>query len=303
MLSRAGFFLFLVVFLFTGCKKIPNEYYGNRAPYYDKIPTVLIENYVNRLYIDLIGREPLDVEMVAEVEKLKNKSLGEQAREELILRLQTDTTYREGDISYKRAYYHRFYELCKVRCLEGASNSIFAENIGNYNFAIVKDSLNGDSLGMEISKSGRQKEQNVLDAESDYFNDSITVNEVMARMLNNSVYDQINMNTFNFVNASFDDLFFRFPTQAEFENGFNMIEYNRSLHLLGQSGQNKGDYIYILSRSREFYQGMITWAYITLLARYPASAELAKEFTIFYNTGDFQKVQRNIMKTDEYANF
>ena len=35
------------------------------------------------------------------------------------------------------------------------------------------------------------------------------------------------MNTFNFVNAAFDNLLFRYPTQNEFNNSYFMIEDNQ----------------------------------------------------------------------------
>jgi hypothetical protein len=35
------------------------------------ISDIKIENYVNRLYIDIVGREPLDDELVTEVNRLK----------------------------------------------------------------------------------------------------------------------------------------------------------------------------------------------------------------------------------------
>ncbi|MCB0754704.1 MAG: hypothetical protein KDB98_03870, partial [Flavobacteriales bacterium] len=122
-------------------------------------------------------------------------------------------------------------------------------------------------------------------------------------MVNNAVYDEINMNTFNFVNASFDNLFFRFPTEQEFYAGFNMIEYNQPANILGVPGQNKDDYVDILVNSREFYEGLIVWSYQTLLAREPSTAETNALMIDLYTDHDLQKVQRAIMITDEYAHF
>ncbi len=58
--------VFCILFVFLGflsCKKDIEIIADNDAPYYGELPTLLLENYVNRLYIDLIGREPLDAEM------------------------------------------------------------------------------------------------------------------------------------------------------------------------------------------------------------------------------------------------
>ena len=85
------------------------------------------------------------------------------------------------------------------------------------------------------------------------------------RMIFNPVYDNINMNTFNFVNVV--NLLFRYPTEYEFDQVYTMIDDNTAQIVLGSSGNNKEDFTYIISDSREFYQGMIIWTYNTLLAR------------------------------------
>ena len=96
---------------------------------------------------------------------------------------------------------------------------------------------------------------------------------MLARMVHNRVYDQVNMNTFNFVNASFENLLWRFPTDEEFDAGFGMVEFNTSTTLFGQPGQNKADYVSILSSSREMFEGNIIWVYRQLLARVPTTEE------------------------------
>lgn len=111
------------------------------------------------------------------------------------------------------------------------------------------------------------------------------------------------MNTFNFVNASFDNMFFRFPTEQEFLTGYNMVEFNQPGSLLGASGQNKDEYARILADSREFYEGLIVWSYQLLLAREPSTAETNNLMIDLFVDHDLQKVQRTIMITDEYAHF
>ena len=156
---------------------------------------------------------------------------------------------------------------------------------------------------METKLRTLHKLYNLLKAEKDYLRDSIGIDEFCGRMIDNAIYDKINMNTFNFVNASFDNLLWRYPTAHEFFVGYDMIESNLSGLLFGQDGQNKDDYVDILTSSREFYQGMIIWANSTLLAREPSSAEVENLMQDFYYTGDFQEVQKQIIRTDEYAHF
>ena len=116
------FCFFLLITIVYSCKKDGEIIPDNNAPYYDGIPTVVVENYINRLFIDLIGREPLDAEMSTELAILKAAELSKSARVNLVNKLQTDATYLSGDSSYKYAYYMRFYELSKARLLEGAAD-------------------------------------------------------------------------------------------------------------------------------------------------------------------------------------
>ena len=104
--------------LCASCQKEPEIVPNNVAPYYQGVPTVVVEYYVNRLFIDLIGREPLDAEMSAEVSTLESASLGFDARRALVNKLMTNTDFIAGDSSYKHAYYQRQYELYKARCLD-----------------------------------------------------------------------------------------------------------------------------------------------------------------------------------------
>lgn len=290
--------------LLSSCKKdkeiiVP----GNNAPYYEGVPKVVLQNYINRLFIDLIGREALDSEMEEQENYLRSNNLSISSREQLIIKLQTDTTYIVGDSSYKYAYYNRFYELCKARVLEAASNEIIEERLGELSYSSTLDSLSGDSLRFVLGKQRITNLTKVIDCERDYRTDSIEIKDVFARMLNNDIYDQINMNTFNFLNASFNDLFFRFPTNNEFTAGYNMVEYNTADVLFGKSASHKGEFLQIIVTSDEFYEGIIRWMYKNLLAREPSTDEAYTLMQTFFNDHNVQKIQLHIMKSDEYANF
>ncbi len=304
-MKKVLFPLILSILIVSGCKKDPEliVYDNNTAPYYGEIPKVTLENYINRIYIDLIGREPLDAEMIQEEATLRASHISIASREQLIIKLQTNTAYIPGDSSYMYAYYNRFYELCKARVLEAASNDVLTSEAGIAQFAALSDSLAGDSLMLALDRRRVRNLLEVVDCEQDYRMDSIEIKDIFAQMLNNAIYDQINMNSFNFINATFNDLFFRQPTSNEFNAAYDMVEYNLPSVLMGRSGQNKGDYIQILVNSDEFYEGVIRWTYKNLLAREPSTQEAYTLMQTFFNDHDIQKLQLYIMKSDEYANF
>ncbi len=303
---RAGAIFCLSVFcLLIGCKDesklIVIE--DNNPPPYDGIPTILVENYVNRLYIDVLGREPTDVEMQAETEMLKSAGLQQNARYSLIHKLQNDKGYREGDSSFFIAYHHRLYELWKGVFIEGASNEDLEQEIGIAEYALLLDSLSGNIQGVEINRSIVKKYKAIIVSEIDFREGRIGVPQVYERMLNNSLYDKINMNTFNFIRASFQDVMRRYPTEAEYNNCYNPIEYNTSGSLFGISCTNKDEYIAILTGSRECEESIIRWTYSSLLAREAKTAEVYKAIQDFHTTKNYQKVQADVLVTDEYAGF
>ena len=297
------FYITCIIFLIFSCEKDSEIINNNNAPYYSEIPTLLLENYVNRVYIDLIGREPLDQEMINDVQFLRDTDVSLESRDSLLLRLQYDTTYVEGDSSYKFAYFHRIYEMMKVRLIEGASNSYIGSELNTFYNNYIQDSINGNMLDAYKRLLKYNQLNNVLESELQYYHGEIEINEMCRIMINNPVYDNINMNTFNFVNAAFDNLLFRYPTEYEFDQVYKMIDDNTAQIVLGSSGNNKEDFTYIICDSREFYQGMIIWTYNTLLARNPTSVEVDLLMNDFYFSHDYQWLQRQIMKTDEYAHF
>ena len=296
-------FLISIALLLSACKKDPDLVPDNDAPYYAEVSDLLIENYIQRVYIDQIGREPFDAEMNSERATLKAANLSFEAREAMILNLQTNTDFIAGDGSYKQAYYNRLYDQGKARFMEAASNAEIGEVMGPIAGGIASDSINGNWEGVEERYSLLNKLQAVLDSEEKYMNAEIEISDMFSAMVNNALYDEINMNTFNFVNASFDNMFFRFPTEQEFFAGYNMVEFNQPASLLGASGQNKDEYVRILADSREFYEGLIVWSYQLLLAREPSTAETNTLMIDLFVDHDLQKAQRSIMITDEYAHF
>lgn len=300
---RIGPLLLLLALTITACSKKTDIIPGNEPPDYDGVPIVKIQNFVNRLFIDLLAREPLDDEMATEVKNLQDNKLSTAARLDLVIRLQTDTKFIEGDTSYQRAYYQNLYNLAKIRCMEGVSDGEILGDAGIYRFAAIVDSLNGNWEGYVRNTREEEKLRSVVEGRIDLEAGEITFEQLFTRMINNAIYDRINMNTVNMVNASFDNLLWRYPTNAELLIGFNMIELNKPGVLFGKQGANKDDYVQILTSSNEMFEGMIVWAYRQLVARSPSSQETAALLKDFPQHKDIRKIQQIILVTDEYANF
>lgn len=294
--------VFLGLFFFS-CKKEETVFENNTIPPYSEIPTVQVQNYVNRLFIDLIGREPVDLEMAAEVSALENADLSETSRLALITKLMTDTTFVEGDSTYKKAYYVNIYEYTKARLIEGASDAEIESERGIILFAALNDSLNGDFTSYQRNIREAKKLKDIMDCRWDYQSGQIGIREVYDRMIDNAIYDLINMNAFNYINATFDDLFYRYPTEAEFNQAFQIIEYNSPAVIFNEVAINEGQYLDILLNSEEYNEGMIRWCYLALLAREPSTQETYSLIQDFRTSSNLQNIQKYILKSDEYAGF
>lgn len=295
--------LFAVV-IFSSCKKEEQVVFSdNNIPQYSEIPTILVENYVNRIYIDLIGREPTDVEMNTDVLLLENADLSIGSRKTLVDKLMFNTEFIEGDTSYSNAYYLKFYTDTKARLLEGVSESALVEEYFLLYGNAIQDSLNGNVPGYEVLMIEANKIKAVLDSRIQLQQEIITVDEMYRRMLFNTIYDAINMNTFNFINATFDNMFYRYPTNAEFDQVYPVIEYNGSGELFGQVISNKSEYLQVISTSPEFKEGLIRWSFLRLLSREPSSNEVYTRIDEMNDGYNINAVVQSILITDEYAGF
>ena len=297
-------FIMLALSIFPGCQEdeivvVPD----NQPPQGQYVSTVQIENYIQRCFIDLLGREALDEEMDFYFNLLKTNELSSESRDAMLLDLQQDTSYRQGDSSYRHAYSQRIYSLGKGRMLESVENDYIYQEMGQLQNDLSGAINNGDSSLAAFFRERIQDAQAVLNIPKDYRLGLLTIDSMHVRLMDNLVYDQINMGTFNFVISAFDNLLYRYPTDAEYEAGYTMVEDNVSTILMGQSGTNRGDFIRIMTEGQAFYQGMIMWTFKTLLLRDPTPNELSFYIASYFVDKDFEKLQRAIMSTDEYANF
>ena len=287
-----------------GCSKETLVLDDGNPPYsIFNISDIKIENYVNRLYIDIIAREPLDNELTFQVERLKRNGLKRIVRDSLITELMTDTTFRENEYSYKAAFVQNLYNLAKVRCLEGAPDDEIELRINILRFSALQDSLEGNWDGYYAAQKEIQRNQVVLDSRQALYDGLILYHQMYQFMIDNSIYDLINMNSFNFIRSTFDELLWRLPTTQEFDSGFGMIEYNQTMELFGELGSDKNDYIRILTESDEMLEGMLIWSFQVYLSRPPSPEEVVTLLPVYLQSKDIQWLIAQILVTDEYANF
>ena len=72
---------------------------------------------------------------------------------------------------------------------------------------------------------------------------------------------------------------------------------------MNRIGNNKNDYINIITESTGIFEGMIIWAYQVLLNREPSAEEMVSLMPEYTSNKIIDSVIAKILVTDEYANF
>lgn len=286
------------------CRKTEQVVINNNVPPdYHSIPTIMVENYVNRLYIDLLGREATNLERDSTVQLLKDSGLSMSIREKIIHRLQWDSSYHVGDSSYRHAYSQRIYDLQKARFLEAASDDDIYQQIGILDFAITVSQLNGDSVSVYSSRAEQKRYRDVANSRRRFLHRQISFGGMCAVMLNNAIYDNINMNSFNYVNATFDNVLSRTPSKDEFSRAYDIIDKNIPREFFGVWASNKNEYCQAMTESSEFFEAQIRYQYFVLLQRPATTQEVINLYGNYVKDKLLENVQLAILKTDEYAQF
>ncbi len=288
-------YIFILILFISSCQKDPileNVIIeNNNAPHYDNVTTVQIQNYINKIYIDLLGREPFEQELTDVTDYLRSNNLSETSREDVLIQLMDS-----------EEYYKRFYDIYQVSYLPGVDQDEL-----NFRILIFENEYDQAVQNGSVDVAQFYQRELVLfyalrDAEQNYRNGDITINEFMVAICNNNFYDEINMGVENFVLSCFENFLKRTPTDAELDASTEMV-YGAPSQIFLQDGNNKTAYINIIMNVPEFYQGLAIDIYNQLLVREPSSEEMVEAIFIFDETNDYQQVQRKVMKSDEYAGF
>lgn len=294
----------LISYLFVSCTKEETVIRSNNTPpKYSEVSTIMVENYVNRLFIDVLGREATDVERNQFVLALRKGKLNLNTRDSIVKTLQFDTTYSVGDSSYRKAYTTRIYNIGKSRFLEGAADMDIVQRSSNLGFAILVSQLDGDSVSMYYAINEKKKYDRVLISNYWFSRNRITYNQLCEYMLNNGIYDMINMGSFNFVNAAFDDLYGRKPSIEEFNRSYQIIEKNNPQFIFNQVISNKNEFCKGITTNSGFYEAEIRWWYFQYIRMEINSSQLYPILAQYLKDESIENMQRKILISDEYAQF
>lgn len=278
--------LLVMALLLSSCKKYEEEVVpDNTAPPDSTVDEVTIENYVNKVYISVLGREPDSSEKSFGVNLLRSANISMDSRNRFL-----DSVFVNPEFKDK------FYERARLDLLQGLDTAMIAQYIGIFQL-LLSDSSNillWSQYQMEMDRLTEMREiPDLLTA------NQISYIEVHRRCVNNLFYDQINMGSFNFVVSMFQNFLNRYPTNNEQTAGVNMVN-GASAILFLKAGQSKNDFITIFFSSEDYYEGQVRSLYSQYLFREPNTLEMSNGTLLYMSTDDYIQLQESILSTDEY---
>lgn len=256
---------------------------GNAPAQERPINTELKKNYLNRVFITLLGRKSLDQEEIQYLQILGDSAKRESR--EIIL----DSIMQKEDFYYNLFHSHSADILANVDTAELFSDLATMRNqlqqaTGNFRLYLLR----------EIPRL-----ENLVDLFPRLVADSAGLKEMHQLMVNTPYYDEINMGTENFVVACFQNFLLRYPSQMELENASDMVN-GSSAQLFLQSGSHKEDFIEIFFNSPEYFEGQVRYHYLRYLFREPSPYELNQELQAYSSTEDYRNLIKKIIASDAY---
>ncbi len=279
--------LFTISLFIVSCKKESTEYIeGNVAPPDNTIETVTKENYVNKLYISVLGRQATDDEFESGLAIVNKNNLSEENRSELI-----DLILDEEE------YFHNEFETIREDVVNGVDTAEFVRFI-----EIFEDVKMASADPDEIAYLDFFIERLELlrSVNNDLTDGSINFIEVQKRCVYNHFYDEINMGTENFVVSMYQNFLFRYPTTEELEKASKIVDGKEEI-IFYEIGKSKEEFIDIFFRADEYVEGQIRTAFLRFLFREPSVEELAGMAALYKADFDFKKMQKRILMLDEYV--
>ncbi|MBK9317826.1 MAG: hypothetical protein IPM91_02595 [Bacteroidetes bacterium] len=269
------------------CKKSELETIrGNTAPPDTSIEIDVYEDYVNRTYILVLGREPDSSEFNDAVTLLKAGLLDSPSRYAFL-----DEVFSSPDYPWRQ------FNKNRIELLNNIDTADITIQIFIFNFFLADSTYQAFWPGLQIEVDRLEEIQS---AAHEYANGVINIRQLQSKMINNYFYDQINMGSDNFVISSFQHFLDRNPTLDEQSNGVSMVNGNNAILFL-QAGASRNDYLSILFDSDDYFEGAVIRIYKDYLLRSPSSIEMSVAALKYRNTLDFESVQKDILATDEFA--
>ena len=286
MYKKTGLYFIIILALFSACKKYETDTISGNAPPPDPtINNVTVENYVNKVYISVLGGKPDSLELNSGTTILKKNNLSTANRTQFL-----DTVFKHPE------YYDHLYNTVLTDLLNNLDTNEIINDIGIFQSLLLDSAyiLSWNEIRYEIVRLDSMRT-----IPNELKSGAINTTEMQKRCINNYFYDQINMGAANFVISSFLHFLNRAPTTNELTQGENMVNGTPGT-LFIQVGQSKPDYLIIFFSSLNYFEGEAVLLYNKYLFRNPTSVEMSNAATKSQSTLDYIQMQKDILSTNEY---
>jgi hypothetical protein len=273
--------------LFLSCNKTEEKIIGDNNPPTDNtIPASLRINFINKIYISLLGREPETIEFNDADLSLQNSNFSIASRKAIV-----------QEILNQDAFLDREFEIYRNDLLSGLDTAEVSELISTFDFLLTSSTYESQWPFIEIEKARLISFRNIG---SELKNGTISLIEMQRRCVDNYYFDQLNMGSLNFVIACFQSLLLRNPTEFEKSEGVKMVDgFNGILFL--QIGESKDQFQQIFFQSDNYYAGQIKLNFLRFMLRLPNSEEEVYFSSQLKSEGNIKSVLIDLLSSDEYA--
>jgi hypothetical protein len=282
----------LVALVWSSCEKELHEdvvLWGNTPPPYAGMSTVQLHTLLNRIHIDLLGRGATADELETLTAAWRGGGLTDSTLSVLVAGLQE-----------RNEYFRNIDVIFWGKCLNASDSITVQAEIDLYRYLRDVALIVGDTALAYFYEPPLQDLLDLQSAAADWQAGSIGIEAYLARLIHNTVYDNVNMGSENYVLATFENLFFRKPTGYELAQGIAMVD-GGSAFLFLQDGNSKRDFVAIATTAAPFYEGLVLEAYRHLLGRRPDSPEMIAGLDALGAGTDYQALQRLIITSAAYV--
>ena len=281
-----GIFLIAFLLVIASCTKHEEEVVPNNvAPPDSTISNLAIESYINKVYISVLGREPISSEFDDAWNLLSPSNASETSRKVFL-----------DNVFLNPEYNQRIYDLARADYLDNLDTIDINDQINLYILLLADSSY---ILFWDVIEYEKERLEKLRSIPSDLLNGQISIKEVQLRCSDNYFFDELNMGSLNFVVAVFQNIIRRYPTMAELDAGIDMVDGITTI-LLFEVGGSKDDFLEIFFDSSDFYEGQVRDLYLRYLLREPNSFEMSVASIKYKNSNNYSDLQKDILILDEF---
>lgn len=281
-----GFLSIAILLFIASCTKYEEEIIPNNiAPPDSTISNLSIENYINKVYISVLGREPVSSEFIDAWNILSTSNASKATRKVFL-----------DNVFLNIEYNQRIYDLARADYLNNLDTIDINDRINLYNTLLADSAY---FLFWDILEYEKTRLEELRSIPGDLLAGSIDVKKVQLRCSNNYFFDELNMGSLNFVVAVFQNMIRRYPSMSELNAGIDMVDGNTAI-LFFEVGDSKDDFLDIFFNSDDFYEGQVRDLYLRFLLREPNTAEMTAASIKYKNSDNYSELQKDILILDEY---